>query len=64
MTVRPNTERPVTIWEGTNQLIEIDQIESEALGILDGNGKSGKRPKYWDGHSARRISEVLLNGVL
>ena len=64
LTVRPNTERPVTIWEGTNQLIDIDQIEPEAINILKENGKSGKRPKYWDGQTAGRISEVLQNGAL
>lgn len=61
LTVRPNTERPVTIWEGTNKLIEIDQIESEVGNILDGNGKAGKRPQFWDGKTAVRIANILLD---
>ena len=59
LTVRPNTERPVTIWEGSNKLIKIEEIENEVQLILNGKGKTGKRPKYWDGHTARRIVELI-----
>jgi len=62
LTVRPNTERPITIWEGTNKLIEIEQIEAEVENILAGKGKAGKRPKFWDGKTASRIAKVLTNG--
>jgi len=59
LTVRPNTERPVTIWEGSNKLIKIEEIENEVQLILTGKGKTGKRPKYWDGHTAERIVELI-----
>jgi UDP-N-acetylglucosamine 2-epimerase (non-hydrolysing) len=59
LTIRPTTERPVTIWEGTNKLIKEDEIINEIEQILAGNGKKGKVPKFWDGNSARRIVEVL-----
>lgn len=62
LTVRPNTERPITIWEGTNKLINIDEIESEVEKILQGQTKSGQRPKYWDGKSAKRIAKILMSG--
>lgn len=61
LTVRPNTERPVTIWEGSNKLIKIDEIAPEILLILEGKGKTGNRPKYWDGHTAERIVSLIEN---
>lgn len=59
LTVRPNTERPVTVWEGSNKLIKIEDIESEVEIILAGNGKDGNNPKYWDGKAAQRIVAIL-----
>jgi len=61
LTVRPNTERPVTIWEGSNKLIKIEEILSEVELILQGKGKTGKIPKFWDGKSAERIVEIIEN---
>jgi UDP-N-acetylglucosamine 2-epimerase (non-hydrolysing) len=61
LTVRPNTERPVTVWEGSNKLITLDQILSECYSVLSGNGKSGRAPKYWDGQTAQRITALLTN---
>jgi UDP-N-acetylglucosamine 2-epimerase (non-hydrolysing) len=59
LTVRPNTERPVTIWQGSNKLIKINEILPEVQLILDGNGKHGTVPKYWDGHTAERIVKLI-----
>ncbi|MBO9153254.1 non-hydrolyzing UDP-N-acetylglucosamine 2-epimerase [Chitinophaga sp. GCM10012297] len=59
LTVRPNTERPVTIWEGSNKLIRIEDIEDEIMLILKGQGKKGKAPKFWDGHTATRIVQLI-----
>ena len=63
LTVRPNTERPVTIWEGTNELLDIDDIIPSVKRVLDGNGKKGKCPKFWDGDAAKRIVEHLKEFV-
>ena len=60
LTIRPTTERPVTIWEGTNKLIKKDEIIDEIELILQGKGKKGKIPKFWDGKSAVRIVNVLI----
>lgn len=60
LTVRNNTERPVTIWQGSNKLINLDNIQNEVDLILRGKGKTGRIPKYWDGHSAERIVKVLF----
>jgi UDP-N-acetylglucosamine 2-epimerase (non-hydrolysing) len=59
LTVRPNTERPITIWEGSNKLIKIEDIITEVNLILSGKGKQGTIPKYWDGETAGRIVKLL-----
>ena len=59
LTVRPNTERPVTVWEGSNKLINMDEILPEVRLILDGRGKHGTIPKYWDGKTALRIVKMI-----
>lgn len=59
LTVRPNTERPVTVWEGSNKLIKDDEILPEVSLILEGKGKHGSVPKYWDGKTAERIVFII-----
>ena len=65
LTIRENTERPVTITQGTNQLVgtnkeRIIQYGQEAL---QGNGKAGQIPKFWDGKTSARIVDVLLQTI-
>ena len=63
LTVRENTERPVTITLGTNELVgkDLDRCLARAAEILkNGHGKS-EIPPFWDGHVAERIAEILLN---
>jgi UDP-N-acetylglucosamine 2-epimerase (non-hydrolysing) len=62
LTLRENTERPITISEGTNLLIGTDpaKIIAAAQTILAGKGKPGRIPPFWDGHAAERIVDVLL----
>jgi UDP-N-acetylglucosamine 2-epimerase (non-hydrolysing) len=58
LTVRPNTERPVTITHGTNQLVKstADSIVKAANSVLSGTtAKASEGPKYWDGQAAVRI---------
>ncbi|MCD4796357.1 MAG: UDP-N-acetylglucosamine 2-epimerase (non-hydrolyzing) [Candidatus Cloacimonetes bacterium] len=61
LTLRPNTERPITITEGTNKLVklETEHIIEEAKNIISGNTKKGKIPKYWDGKTAERIVKIF-----
>lgn len=61
LTVRPNTERPVTVWEGSNKLIKLDEIAGEVELILDGNGKKGQTPRFWDGKTAERIVAAICD---
>ncbi len=62
LTVRENTERPITITEGTNTLVGLntDKIIKESLKILKGQGKKGRRPKFWDGKASTRIIKTLV----
>jgi UDP-N-acetylglucosamine 2-epimerase (non-hydrolysing) len=64
LTLRENTERPITIEMGTNQLVGIDKdkIEKAALEILERPYSPGstKTPPLWDGKTAGRICDALL----
>lgn len=64
MTLRPNTERPVTITEGTNQLVKL--TTEDILAVYSELQKtnfsvSGRIPELWDGHAANRIAKIVLN---
>ena len=61
ITIRENTERPVTVDEGSNVLAGTDPatIVAEARKVLRGDGKRGRRPELWDGNAAVRIVDIL-----
>jgi UDP-N-acetylglucosamine 2-epimerase (non-hydrolysing) len=59
LTLRPNTERPITITEGTNELVTFEHIGGKIDLVLSGNWKQGKRPELWDGKSAGRIVTTI-----
>jgi UDP-N-acetylglucosamine 2-epimerase (non-hydrolysing) len=61
LTLRENTERPVTVSEGTNTLVGTseEQILAEVSHILAGNGKKGRKPPLWDGQAASRIVSII-----
>ncbi|HNS20523.1 MAG TPA: UDP-N-acetylglucosamine 2-epimerase (non-hydrolyzing) [Sedimentisphaerales bacterium] len=61
LTLRPNTERPVTITEGTNELVDMTNIEKHTANILAGQWKQGKVPSQWDGRTAERITKVVAD---
>ena len=65
-TLRENTERPITIKEGTNFLIEKDEnIESLILELLKAKTISSKRtPKFWDGNTANRVLREIISQKL
>jgi UDP-N-acetylglucosamine 2-epimerase (non-hydrolysing) len=62
LTLRENTERPVTVARGTNHIVgqDFEKIKAKAREILGGNSMKGRRPELWDGHAAKRIVEILL----
>ena len=61
LTLRENTERPITVEQGTNTLIGLDgaALLAAVADILAGRGKQGRVPEYWDGHAAERIAADL-----
>ena len=65
ITLRENTERPITIDEGTNVLAgtDADRIVACAQAISEGAGKSGRRPALWDGEAAVRIVKILGDAI-
>ena len=61
LTLRKNTERPVTVELGTNVIVGMDKdkIVDESFKILSEQSKKGKIPPLWDGNAARRIVDVV-----
>jgi len=61
LTLRDNTERPITVTEGTNTIVgsHPDVILSETRKILGGESKTGRTPELWDGAAARRIVDII-----
>jgi UDP-N-acetylglucosamine 2-epimerase (non-hydrolysing) len=61
LTLRDNTERPITVEEGSNILVgsDADALRRAARAVLDGKIKQGRVPKLWDGHASARIADVL-----
>ena len=62
LTVRENTERPITVKIGTNVLVgqDMERLLREVRAILTGAGKKGTLPPLWDGHAAERIARVII----
>ncbi len=62
LTLRENTERPITISEGSNTLVGVqpDAIRLAVAEVLRSGGKSGRQPELWDGHAAERIVDDLV----
>jgi UDP-N-acetylglucosamine 2-epimerase (non-hydrolysing) len=66
LTLRENTERPVTVTEGTNQIVgqNSDRIIAAAREIVSGKRITGRVPRLWDGHASERIVEIILREAL
>jgi UDP-N-acetylglucosamine 2-epimerase (non-hydrolysing) len=63
LTMRPNTERPITVAEGSSTLIgsDADTLQARIHDVLEGTYKQGQCPALWDGHAAERIANVLAS---
>jgi len=61
LTLRPNTERPITITQGTNVLVGDDRgsLIDELGKIMEGKQKKGVIPPLWDGYAGDRIADIL-----
>lgn len=62
ITLRENTERPITVTEGTNTVVGTDpkSIRAAFQAVLDGAGKTGRIPESWDGRAAERIAAAIV----
>ncbi len=66
LTVRENTERPITVSLGTNTLVgrDIQRLQTELEAVLAGKAKRGTAPPLWDGHAAERIAQVIVRSEI
>jgi len=66
LTMRENTERPITVEQGTNTMVgrNLDSIRHHAAEVLAGRGKSGRVPENWDGQTSQRIAADLANWLI
>jgi UDP-N-acetylglucosamine 2-epimerase (non-hydrolysing) len=62
LTLRPNTERPVTVSQGSNKLTRLDRLRQDFVSVLRGEDRIGEIPALWDGETAPRIIRELING--
>jgi UDP-N-acetylglucosamine 2-epimerase (non-hydrolysing) len=63
-TLRENTERPITLSEGTNRLVKPEGLLTAARAALAGAWPKGRRPALWDGHTAERAAQSLRRRIL
>jgi UDP-N-acetylglucosamine 2-epimerase (non-hydrolysing) len=63
LTVRDNTERPITVTLGTNAVVgrDLTRLRRELARVLHGQSKPARVPPLWDGHASDRIAEILVN---
>lgn len=63
LTVRPNTERPITLEQGTNRLVRPAALLDNVRQALDGEWPTGRRPELWDGNTAGRCAASLRQRI-
>jgi UDP-N-acetylglucosamine 2-epimerase (non-hydrolysing) len=63
LTLRPNTERPITLILGSNRLTKLESLVRDVDDVLRGPEKIGQVPPFWDGHTAERILKCLLEAT-
>lgn len=59
LTLRPNTERPITTTVGSNKLTSIDELSADIASILRKQERIGQIPAFWDGKSAERVLDAI-----
>jgi UDP-N-acetylglucosamine 2-epimerase (non-hydrolysing) len=59
LTLRDNTERPITLTEGSNRLVTLETLKAEVEKVLSGEKRVSRRPDLWDGRAAGRVLQSL-----
>lgn len=59
LTLRENTERPVTLTQGSNRLVKVHELQACIDDVLSGRWPTGRRPECWDGRTAQRCAAAL-----
>jgi UDP-N-acetylglucosamine 2-epimerase (non-hydrolysing) len=60
LTLRDNTERPITLRQGSNRLTKLASLEGDVGEVLTGPRRIGARPALWDGATAPRVVASLI----
>ena len=63
LTLRPNTERPITITSGSNRLVVLDQLAAAVLKACADGPYSGELPPLWDGKAGQRIGRIITASI-
>ena len=64
LTLRQNTERPITVTQGTNQLCELSDLKQKIDEILQGHVQKRKAIELWDGRTAERIVKIMQHSSI
>ncbi len=64
LTLRENTERPITITEGTNKLVTIESLQENIDLVLADKWRSGTKPDLWDGRTAGRVTQEIRKWLI
>jgi UDP-N-acetylglucosamine 2-epimerase (non-hydrolysing) len=59
LTLRPNTERPITVTQDTNRLCNLENVEDNLKRVMQAKGNERRIPELWDGRTASRVVESI-----
>jgi UDP-N-acetylglucosamine 2-epimerase (non-hydrolysing) len=61
LTLRPNTERPISVAQGTNKLCNLDNLADNLQKVLSNRKSVKPKIEFWDGHTADRVVKSIKN---